>query len=384
MPVVKSEASKESLCILHVLTLNGASGEYGGPNRVASELCKNLKQRGHRVQIFTGVQSNSVPAVNQDLEESYELVKPLSKYFPVSSLWSKKLPKRISRLVNEVDLVHIHFARDMIPVLTAFICIMKRKPFVTQTHGMVIQDKRLLTKVFDLMFTRIALKKSAINFVLSEQELTDVKSLHLKTRMELLPNGIEVSEETYKRLENKIPRIVFCSRLQARKRVDRFVNLARYSAQNDLLANFVIFGPDGGELSSIESEIKSDRYLSALKYKGALPPSDVREMLGESDLLVLPSENEPFPMIVLEALSVGTPVLIMPSCGLASLLKVDYPNMVAFEDNDAALLTAFKSVYDKRTSVESRKEIRNFCRDTFSIDKVTSILEFCYRSVASR
>jgi len=382
--VVKSEASKESLCILHVLTLNGASGEYGGPNRVASELCKNLKQRGHRVQIFTGVQSNSVPAVNQDLEESYELVKPLSKYFPVSSLWSKKLPKRISRLVNEVDLVHIHFARDMIPVLTAFICIMKRKPFVTQTHGMVIQDKRLLTKVFDLMFTRIALKKSAINFVLSEQELTDVKSLHLKTRMELLPNGIEVSEETYKRLENKIPRIVFCSRLQARKRVDRFVNLARYSAQNDLLANFVIFGPDGGELSSIESEIKSDRYLSALKYKGALPPSDVREMLGESDLLVLPSENEPFPMIVLEALSVGTPVLIMPSCGLASLLKVDYPNMVAFEDNDAALLTAFKSVYDKRTSVESRKEIRNFCRDTFSIDKVTSILEFCYRSVASR
>jgi glycosyltransferase involved in cell wall biosynthesis len=384
MPVVKSEASKESLCILHVLTLNGASGEYGGPNRVASELCKNLKQRGHRVQIFTGVQSNSVPAVNQDLEESYELVKPLSKYFPVSSLWSKKLPKRISRLVNEVDLVHIHFARDIIPVLTAFICIMKRKPFVTQTHGMVIQDKRLLTKVFDLMFTRIALKKSAINFVLSEQELTDVKSLHLKTRMELLPNGIEVSEETYKRLENKIPRIVFCSRLQVRKRADRFVNLARYSAQNDLLANFVIFGPDGGELSSIESEIKSDRYLSALKYKGALPPSEVREMLGESDLLVLPSENEPFPMIVLEALSVGTPVLIMPSCGLASLLKVDYPNMVAFEDNDAALLTAFKSVYDKRTSVESRKEIRNFCRDTFSIDKVTSILEFCYRSVASR
>jgi glycosyltransferase involved in cell wall biosynthesis len=249
---------------------------------------------------------------------------------------------------------------------------------------MVIQDKRLLTKVFDLMFTRIALNKSAINFVLSEQELTDVKLFHFKTRMELLPNGIEVSEGTYNRLENKIPSIVFCSRLQVRKRADRFVNLARYSAQNDLLANFVIFGPDGGELSSIESEIKSDRYLSALSYKGALPPTDVREMLRKSDLLVLPSENEPFPMIVLEALSVGTPVLIMPSCGLASLLKVNYPSMVADEDNDAALITAFRSLYNKRTSVEARDEIRNFCRDTFSIDKVTSILEFNYRSVMSR
>jgi len=382
--VVKSEASNESLCILHVLTLNGASGEYGGPNRVASELCKNLKQRGHRVQIFTGVQSNSVPAVNQDLEESYELVKPLSKYFPVSSLWSKKLHNRIRRLVDEVDLVHIHFARDIIPVLTAFICIMKRKPFVTQTHGMVIQDKRLLTKIFDLLFTRIALNKSAINFVLSEQELSDLKSFHLKTRMELLPNGIDVLEESSKQLKDKTPNIVFCSRLHARKRVDRFINLARYSAQNDLKANFIIFGPDGGELDAIETEIKSDQYLSALKYKGALPPSDVREILMGCDLLVLPSENEPFPMIVLEALSVGTPVLIMPSCGLAPLLKVDYPDMVIGEDNDAALITAFRSVYNKGTSLETRGEIRNFCRDTFSIDKVTSILEFNYRSVMSR
>jgi glycosyltransferase involved in cell wall biosynthesis len=384
MPVEKSEASRESLRILHVLTLNGASGEYGGPNRVASELCMNLKKRGHRVQIFTGVQSNSVPALNQDLEESYEYVKPLSKYFLVSSLWSKNLPKKISRLVNEVDLVHIHFARDLIPVLTAFVCIIKRKPFVTQTHGMVIQDKRALIKVFDLVFTRVALNRSAINFVLSDQELSDMESFHFKARMELLPNGIEVLEGDFERLENKTPSIVFCSRLQARKRPDRFVNLARYSAQNDLLANFMIFGPDGGELSGIQNEIKSDRFLSALKYMGALPPSDVHEMLKGGDLLVLPSENEPFPMIVLEALSVGTPVLIMPSCGLAPLIQVNYPSMVSSDDTDAALMAAFTNVYNKTITAETRNEIRNFCRATFSINKVTDILESNYQTVMRR
>jgi glycosyltransferase involved in cell wall biosynthesis len=381
MPTEKCEASRVSLRILHVLTLNGARGEYGGPNRVASEQCLQLKKRGHRAQIFTGVQSISVPTLNLDLEETYEFVKPLSKYFPVSSLWSNKLPKRISHLVSEVELVHIHFARDLIPVLTAFICIIKRKPFVTQTHGMVIRDKRLLVKFFDLMFTRIVLNRSRINFVLSEQELSDINSLKLKTRMELLPNGIEVSIGTSKRLKNKTPNIVFCARLQARKRPDRFLNLARYSTQNNMLANFMIFGPDGGELSQIQHEIKSDQDLSALKYGGALAPSDVHEMLMESDLLVLPSENEPFPMIVLEALSVGTPVLIMPSCGLASQLKINYPCMVAGEDNDAGLITAFIGVYKKITTLEARDDIRNFCRDIFSIDKVTSILEFNYRSV---
>ena len=381
MPVGNRETSIDSLRILHVLTLNGASGEYGGPNRVASELCMNLKKRGHRVQIFTGVLSDSIPSLNQELEESFEFVKPLSKRFPVSSLWSKSLPKKISRLVNEVDLVHIHFARDFIPVLTALICILKKRPFVTQTHGMVIQDKRFLTIVFDLMFTRIALNRSAMNFVLSGQELSDMNSFHFKSQMKLLPNGIEISEETHARLENKMPKIVFCSRLQARKRPDRFINLARYSAQNGLSANFLIFGPDGGELASLEDEINSDPYLSALKYKGALPPSDVLEMLRGADLLVLPSEKEPFPMIVLEALSVGTPVLIMPSCGLAPLLKVNYPRMVVGEENDAALILAFTSVYNRTLTTQDRDAIRNFCKDTFSIEKVADALDFNYRAI---
>ena len=381
MPVGNRETSIDSLRILHVLTLNGASGEYGGPNRVASELCMNLKKRGHRVQIFTGVLSDSIPRLNQELKESFEFVKPLSKRFPVSSLWSKSLPKKISRLVNEVDLVHIHFARDFIPVLTAFICILKKRPFVTQTHGMVIQDKRFLTIVFDLMFTRIALNRSAMNFVLSAQELSDMNSFHFKSPMKLLPNGIEVSEETHPTLENKIPKIVFCSRLQARKRPDRFIDLARYSAQNGLSANFLIFGPDGGELASLEDEINSDPYLSALKYKGALPPSDVLEMLRGADLLVLPSEKEPFPMIVLEALSVGTPVLIMPSCGLAPLLKINYPRMVVGEENDASLILAFTSVYNRRLTTQDRDEIRNFCKDTFSIKKVADVLDYNYRAI---
>jgi glycosyltransferase involved in cell wall biosynthesis len=146
----------------------------------------------------------------------------------------------------------------------------------------------------------------------------------------------------------------------------------------------LIFGPDGGELTGLKDQIYSDPYLSALRYKGALPPSDVLEMLRGADLLVLPSENEPFPMIVLEALSVGTPVLIMPSCGLAPLLKVNYPRMVVTEENDEALVTAFNGVYNGTTTSEARDEIRNFCRDIFSIDKVTTDLEFIYRTVVSR
>jgi glycosyltransferase involved in cell wall biosynthesis len=382
--VAKSEATLKPLHVLHVLTLSGANGEYGGPNRVASEHCKTLQKRGHRAQIFTGVVSNSIPQRNEYLDESFELVQPLLKSFPVSSLWSNSLPRRLFKLVKGVDLVHIHFARDLIPILTALVCVLLRKPFVTQTHGMVIEDNRLIIKVFDFFFTRLALNKSSRNFFLSEQESSDLRHFHFKTQMELLPNGIEVLDGIDENTENKIPRVIFCSRLQARKRPDRFLNLARFASKNGLSANFVMFGSDGGELSTVLHEIRFDKTLSAVQYEGALPPNQVLDMLKRSDLLVLPSENEPFPMIVLEALSVGTPVLIMPSCGLASLVKTQYPEMIVPEENDVALISAFTSAYKRTLTTRDRESIRNFCMDTFSIEKVVDVLEFNYQTILDR
>jgi glycosyltransferase involved in cell wall biosynthesis len=145
-----------------------------------------------------------------------------------------------------------------------------------------------------------------------------------------------------------------------------------------------MFGSDGGELSTVLHEIRFDKTLSAVQYEGALPPNQVLDMLKRSDLLVLPSENEPFPMIVLEALSVGTPVLIMPSCGLASLVKTQYPEMIVPEENDVALISAFTSAYKRTLTTRDRESIRNFCMDTFSIEKVVDVLEFNYQTILDR
>ena len=71
----------------------------------------------------------------------------------------------------------------------------------------------------------------------------------------------------------------------------------------------------------MQSEIKSRTLTSNLEYKGSLQAHDVQRMLAEIDVLVLPSKDEPFPMVVLEALAVGTQVLVMPSCGFAEELR---------------------------------------------------------------
>ena len=178
---------------------------------------------------------------------------------------------------------------------------------------------------------------------------------------------------------NVMPKIVFCSRLHPRKRPLAFFNLAEEASENGFLAEFEIYGSDAGELRHIKERIKTKRNETKIVYKGSLAPAEVMEVLWRSDLLVLPSDNEPFPMIVLEALAVGTPVLIMSSCGLASQLKTQYPSMII--DNDEEMFLACKNLVNIPT-IEKRRILHDFCIEIFGIKSVVDKLEKCYTKIA--
>lgn len=368
------------LNVLHVLTLNGRHGEYGGPVRVAREICTELKSRGHSTHIFSGALKGSEPDLDNGLVESYVLVKPILRKFALSTLWSWKLLVSVTKLVRQVDIVHIHFGRDLISFLTALISRYLGKPYITQTHGMVIQDNRLSARLTDLVFTKRLLKTSAVNLVLSESELASVKQLGIQCRCVILPNGIRINANATirKHLTN---RIAFCSRLDKRKGVEKFIELA--DLFRDFNIKFEIYGPDSGELQLVKTEIKSRKLENVLEYKGALESQKVQKLLSEIDLLVLPSKDEPFPMIIIEAMSVGTPGLVMPSCGFSELLKTFDENCVAASEDINGLRVSVAALIQRRFLVERRKEIQNYCNDIFSIKSVATDLEEIYSSAIS-
>ena len=231
------------LRILHVLTLNGRNGEYGGPVRVARELCQELNSRGHKTHIFSGALLGSEPASNSELSESYIHVKPITKKLKVSSLWSWKLISPLKKLISNSDVVHIHFARDLVPFLAAFLSIILRKPFNTQTHGMIISDGRMSTRITDVFLTRPLMNKSRLNLVLTDTEAAAVEKIRIKSPSKKLPNGLAVRIADAEQ-HDTVKRVVFCSRLERRKGVDKFINLAETFKNSEI--DFEIYGPDGG------------------------------------------------------------------------------------------------------------------------------------------
>ena len=368
MPV-RTDAPK--LSILHVLTLNGRNGEYGGPVRVARELCSELNSRGHATHIFSGARKGSEPIPKSGLAESFVLLKPLLKRLSVSSLWSWKLIRPLNRLIKNADVVHIHFARDLVPILAASLSILNKKPFVTQTHGMIISDGRTSTRVTDFFLTKPLINRSRINLVLTEIEMSSVKTLNINSPAKIIPNGIAI-DFSRKLTDSSSNRVIFCSRLDKRKGIDKFIDLADSFRESDFV--FEIYGPDGGELDFCRNEITNRRLQNILTYKGALPSDKVQEILAGAKVLILPSKNEPFPMVVLESLAVGTPVLVMPSCGFAETLRNFNQNFVSSSEGSTGLLDSLGSQLNNSENHKSRDEIREFCHSVFGIARVTDDL----------
>jgi glycosyltransferase involved in cell wall biosynthesis len=369
-----TSADCSKLHVLHILTLNGRNGEYGGPVRVARELCSELNTRGHETRIFSGALEGAEPEPKPGLIENYVLVRPLSSNYSISSLWSWKLFPLLAKSIKESDVVHIHFARELIPFLAAIISILQRKPFVTQTHGMIIGDNRISTRIVDWIFTRPLATRSYANFVLTSEELSEIEKLRINTPLRILPNGISIGAEDYSDVGLR-NRFAFCSRLEKRKGVEKFIQLADHFKNDGI--TFEIYGPDGGDLDYVRKKIDSSNLGEVITYNGSLPAHQVQEVLSQVDLLILPSKNEPFPMVILEAMAVGTSVLVMPSCGIASQLKQFRSWFVSRSEDIDGLIESVET-YISSIHLNERAAIQDFCKENFSIENVCSQLEKAY------
>ena len=203
--------------LLHVLTLSGRNGEYGGPVRVAREISKELTKRGHSVEIFSGARRGSGPVQTEATVESYIHVRPILRALPLSSLWNFKIIPVLWMKIRKTEIIHIHFARDLIPFTAAIIALLQGKPYIAQTHGMIISDGRKSTSVIDFLLTKPLLNRSKMVLVLTEIEFDKLRELNIKPKFVILPNGIEVLPISDRGTTNEIKRIIFCSRLQKRK-----------------------------------------------------------------------------------------------------------------------------------------------------------------------
>ena len=367
--------------VLHVVTLGGPNGEYGGPLRVARELCAEQIRRGGSAVLLFGILDTLAPASLGKFPELAIPVKPTSKKYKVSSLISLRFILHLIGQIKKADVVHVHFGRDIISLIASALSLLMHRPIVLQTHGMVIPDSRSVTKIVDFLVVLPILRLADIKLALSVEEKESLSKLGIRKNILIQPNGISIPEIAPQADWNVIPRIVFCSRLFLSKGIDIFLEIVErsYYEKKDVL--FEIYGPDGGDLGKILNFVETKKLDGYLKYLGPIQPHLVQETLSKVDILVLPSTYDPYPMVVLEALSVGTSVVISNRCGQAEIVKKFDTRFVPSKLSAESFYSSIDSILAQKSYSIDRSKIIEFCHNNFGIEELYKSLSQIYREL---
>lgn len=305
--------------IAHVVTYLSADHAFGGPLSVAVTQCRELSRRGHTVDLFCGW--DGIGEVHADGVTLHRFtVARAVPGFGLRGIVAPGLNRRLLR--GYYDVVHVHLARDLITLGAAMTALRRHLPYVVQPHGMVMPDRRLRATAMDRVATRRVLRAAGSVLALTPEEgtgLTAVAGAPLPVVQ--LGNGVAPSTTPSAAAgKGKPPDVLFLARLHPRKRVETFAAMAAVLVERGVAVHFSVVGPDEGDLAPLQEQVRRAGLQSALTYEGAIPYDEVPSRVARASVFVMPAVDEPFGMTILEALAVGTPVVVSNAIHLAELL----------------------------------------------------------------
>jgi glycosyltransferase involved in cell wall biosynthesis len=304
--------------ILQAVTLLSPDGAYGGPARVALNQSAELLDRGHEVTVVAATRGYRVVPTELNLVPvKLFAARTLVPHTGFAGMGAPALSRWFYSNRARFDLVHIHFGRDLVVLPMAVAARRYRVPYVLQTHGMVVPSHHPLAGPLDAGWTRKVLRSAGAVFYLTEQERSQLIAVAGRNlTLCALENG--VPDYPAAAPPPGPPEVLFAARMHARKRPMAFVEMAKKLLQAGVDARFTLIGPDEGEGPAMRAALDGEPRIS---WEGALAPAVIPERMAGASVYVLPSVSEPYPMSVLEAMSVGLPVVVCADCGLAQLVE---------------------------------------------------------------
>jgi glycosyltransferase involved in cell wall biosynthesis len=383
--------------VLHVVTVFRPATIYGGPSVVAAQQASKLAERGHHVTVATSDVLELRPRKYIG-RRAAELGGAQILYFPSRALHppgyrgsrfpfvvSGDLSKWLKRHVRSYDVVHVHFAREWVPVRAAQTSIDYGVHTILQPHGMLGRAGGV-RGLIDRLWVKRLLESATTVFALQHREVEEIKGIAPRARTVELPNSIDLPLAAERWTADNLadPIVLFLARLHPRKRVSAFVEMARILHNEGVAARYRIVGPDEGDLEGAQDLVRRYDLGDHVDFVGGLGGEAIAREYRDSAVYVLPAVNEPFAMTILEALSQGVPTVVTDSCFMAPLLKNNHAALISGAQPEA-LAESVKAILGAPELAQRLSRMgRRLIETQLSSEKLVERLESYYRSAHAR
>ena len=324
---------------------------YGGTERIVAEFVHELHRRGHHVTTFASGDSQ-VPG--EHVVTVPEALRPTGFGDDPTEFFEATLRQVLDRSAD-FDLIHAHVeGRNLDLVHAAPI------PVVSTFHGRL-----------DVPWARDAFRDRPPGLVAISQ---DQARVHPEADWTVIHHGL-----TFGHVEpDLIPgdHLCFVGRLSREKGVLDAIEIARLTGRELRIAAKVPTLPT--EIEYFAAVVEPALGRADVSILGELSPVDRDRLVATSRASIIPSAwPEPFGLVVIEALAMGTPVLVRRAGAIPELVR---DGIDGFIGDDAQQLAYFEARLDD----VDRTEIRLSARERFSVGRMVDRYETLYRQMLAR
>jgi glycosyltransferase involved in cell wall biosynthesis len=251
--------------------------------------------------------------------------------------WDAVTPDIIAfcrRELRDFNLVHIYGYRDFLSTVVAWYARRWDIPYVLEPMGMFIPIVRSFTKkkIYDLLWGQKLTSGAARVIATSQSEREElVQSGIPPEKIVVRRNGLDPADfekaPGQSRFRERLGLaesdrlVLYLGRISRKKGIDLL--LQAFSDQTVPGARLAVVGPDDcdGYLGELRHLVDTMRLEDRVSFIPPLYGRDKVDALTDSDVFVLPSQNENFGNAVAEAVACRTPVIVTDRCGIAPFVE---------------------------------------------------------------
>lgn len=261
---------------------------------------------------------------------------PLPRFVTVNTIDKYKIIKKINEL--KPDVVHAHTTGQ------GYYALKSGFPNIITVHGIAKEeyDPTIQPGLLGMIRRRVLLPME--QYVFEHAKVLTVVSPYVKTKIEpfckgeihVIPNGI--TKEWFNiQNEEKEGWLLFVGRVLPIKRIEHLlqaVKTIKYNKKKDVELHIV--GPFNENMiyfNSLQKFIKENELSKKVRFMGSLHGDYLKNEYAECSIFIITSQIEAFPIVLLEAMASGKPIIASNVGGIPYMIK-DGENGFLFEYGD--------------------------------------------------
>ncbi|WP_027157492.1 glycosyltransferase family 4 protein [Methylobacter luteus] len=310
---------------------------YGGTERVVHYLTEALVQQGHEVTLFASADSRTSAKLHAVIPEALRLAP--EKRDPMACHMLQLA--QVSNIAESFDIIHFHTDYFHFPLSRKM-----RTPQVTTLHGRL--DLPDLKPLFDEF-----LDMPVISIANHQRE-----PLSMARWTDTVYNGIPV--DLYDFQANAGDYLAFLGRISPEKGAEAAIEIALRAGMPLKMAAKI----DVVDREYFETRIRPHLDHPLIEFIGEVDEQGKNELLGGAKALLFPiAWQEPFGLVMIEAMACGTPIIAYPRGSVAEVMTDGVSGYIVESEEEAVSAIA-------RIDQIDRGVCRRYFEQRFSADRM--------------